>query len=93
MLQHPELPFVIEADLQTGRYVKRYPNGTVESATTTDYLLALVLIKLYNQPVLEEGITVEAKPYVTEAQLKDVAEDLSKEIKKLTTAVNALKKG
>lgn len=46
---HPDLPFSIEMDSIGNRFVRRNLNGNLESATATDYLVALLYSRLTPQ--------------------------------------------
>lgn len=74
-IEHPEVPFSIESDVVSSRYVKRHHDGSMEAATSVEYLLLLLLAKLdggtiENQEVIDGRILSTNSP-------KRVAEDVA----------------
>lgn len=78
IIDHPDLPFTVEMDIVPNRYVKRFADGSIEVATSTDYMLAVlcqrvsaleaVLKAVKEEPVKEKEV---AKPHRSKTDGKD----------------------
>lgn len=84
-VEHPLLPYTLEYEEATGVAVRRR-TGIAEQGTTTDGLLAVMLLELQKQ---SEKSSVDSTASVTAdevAELKAAVESLKAEVKKLKAA-------